>query len=116
MYCGDAAEMGYDHGATRAVASLQVLVPPGEPELHLTVKTDVGEHGSCLYDALTVTVDGAVVGVVCGSGEGEQRMSLAEFEGREVELALVFDTVDDVNNGGQGIWVDRLRLTANGCR
>lgn len=116
LYCGDAAATGYDHGATRAVASTTVLVPPASPNLHLSVKSDVDELGSCLYDALTVLVDGAEVGVVCGSGEGESMFSLAPFEGRSVVLELVFDTVDDVNNRGLGVWVDRLRLTADACR
>jgi hypothetical protein len=53
---------------------------------------------------------------VCGSGEGEETFSLAAFEGREVELALVFDTVDEVDNAGAGLWVDRVRLTAGACR
>jgi len=115
LYCGDAEGAGYDHGATRAQASLKVLVPPVEPRLNLYVKADVAEDGSCIYDALTVLVDGIELGIVCGSGEGEYALSLAGFAGREVEVAFVFDTIDDVNNVGRGIWVDRLRLTAKPC-
>jgi len=116
LYCGDAEGLGYDHGATFATASMRVVVPPVAPELHLVVKSDVGDLGSCVYDALEVHVDDRPVGRVCGSGEGEQRFGLGVAAGREVTLTLVFDTVDDVDNGGLGVWVDRLRITAGPCR
>ncbi len=115
LHCGGAAGAGYDFGVTRASASRRLLVPSGDPELHFVVNMAVASE-SCIYDALTVRVDGAEVGVVCGPGEREEAFSLAAFEGREVELELVFDTVDDIDNVGLGVFVDRLRVTASGCQ
>lgn len=115
LYCGDEAGAGYDHGATRATASVRVAVPPVDPELHLFVRSDVGDLGSCTYDALEILIDDTPVGRVCGSTEGERRLSLAAAAGREATLSLVFDTIDAVDNGGLGVWVDRLRITAGPC-
>ncbi len=115
LHCGGDQDAGYDHGATRASASRRVLVPSGGPELHMVVNMDVSSE-SCIYDALSVFVDGDELGVVCGPGEREQSFSLAAFEGREVELELVFDTVDGIDNTGLGVFVDRLRITASGCQ
>lgn len=116
LYCGDEAESGYDHGATRARAAIRILVPPGDPALAFNTRREVGDAPSCVYDVLRVLADDQEVALVCASGEHETALSLAGFEGREVTLAFELDTVDDVANQGGGVWIDRLVLSASGCR
>ena len=116
LYCGDTPGLSYDHGPTRASASTRFLVPPGTPTIDMMVKAELDEAGSCVYDVLELAIDGVVIGLICGSGEGLQSFSLAAFEGREVELSLVFDTVDGLDNAGRGVWVDDIRVTTAACR
>lgn len=115
LYCGDASEDGYDHGATRARATARVWVPPGEPRLHLVARREVADAPSCVYDVLKVLADEQVIGLICADGVREESFSLAAYAGREIALGLELDTVDGLDNAGAGVWVDRVRVTAPGC-
>jgi hypothetical protein len=84
----------------------------------MAVRSDLDDDGSCLYDALTVTLvplssppgEPIPLGQVCASGQGVQRFAIGPQTGGIFRLELAFDTVDELRNDGAGLWVDDLTL------
>jgi len=117
LYLGNPETLTYDHGPVRAVATRELLVPPGQFTLTMAVRSDFDDDGSCLYDALTVTLvplsprgEPTTLGQVCASGQGVRRFALDVSTGSAWRLELVFDTVDELRNDGAGVWIDDVHL------
>jgi len=111
LYVGKLPDYSYDFGAVRAVASWTVALPTDAAELGLAVRSEVAET-SCSYDALVIVVDGHTLApAVCGPTTGVRRWDVSRWAGTWITLELVFDTVDDRDNGGAGVWVDGIHVT-----
>ncbi|MCC6621196.1 MAG: hypothetical protein IT385_08075 [Deltaproteobacteria bacterium] len=114
LYIGKVPDYSYDFGATRAVASWRVGLPTDAAELGLEVRSEVAES-SCSYDALVVRVDDEALSPgICGPTSGTRRWDVRRWAGSWVVIDLEFDTVDDNDNDGAGIWIDRLHVTPVG--
>lgn len=111
LYLGDLDDHSYDHGATRAEARTTFAVPPEAALLRVSLKADVAET-SCVYDALRIRIaGGSWQTVTCGSAERGFEWPLAQMaEGQEITVELVFETIDDRDNAGGGLWLDAWTL------
>ncbi len=113
LYLGDPDDHSYAHGATRAEARTTFAVPPEVALLRVSLKADVAET-SCVYDALRIRIaGGAWQTVTCGSAlRGFEWPLERKAEGQQVTVELVFETIDDRNNAGGGLWLDAWTLVA----
>ncbi len=117
LYLADPTTGTYDHGPVNAVASREQVLPPGPFTLTMAVRSDFEDDGSCLYDALEVTLvpvsppgEPITLGKICTSGQGVQSFAIDTQAGGLFRLELTFDTVDELRNDGAGVWVDDLVL------
>ncbi len=114
LYCGAIPEYSYDFGATVAVATATVTIPPGQSTLSLWAKTSFEENTSCTYDVLRVRIDDELLSpAVCASLAtwSAQSWDVSTWAGRTVALTFEFDTLDDQANAGMGVWIDAVTLT-----
>ena len=114
LYAGDPKTSTYGKG--KAEAKLPKLWIPvfGNVTLVTHVWMDV-KDGACDKDRIRILAGGAnkVLATSCVSTGGKWVMvsaNLTEFLGLYVTPIIEFDTVDDTNNGGEGVYLDDVSV------
>ncbi len=128
LYYGNPAKNNFDFGASQGVASTPPIAIPftvlGPATLNFNVwfDTEVGNG----YDTLKVTgvqLDGSGAGsvsnlwvkpqgVVLGSWQPITVQLPSTMTGQTMRFDFTFDTVDSVDNTGQGVYLDDINVTA----
>ncbi len=126
LYVGNPKDYTYDHGVGNAVAlSPPVALPAGkEASLKFAFHSLVKEAG-CTFDYLLVQVhdpSGGVttLAVLCDptSAFELKEYDLKTWAGQTVRIGFVFQTVDNVLNDGEGLYIDDFAVVTKpvaGC-
>jgi pyroglutamyl-peptidase len=121
LYLGDPSRGDYDAqgNASRSTATMPtVTLPAGQPatlSFQLYIDTEPGSD----YDTLKALVDGSPIWHKDGPGnEVLQKqwqtisIDLSSHQGQSPLIAFEFDTVDSINNSGEGVFIDEILLTS----
>ena len=112
LYCGNPETYSYDHGKTKAAAT-RTLGVPWNATLSLWFWAEIAEPG-CNFDVLRVRINDVLLEPeVCGVDlrMGREDLVRGHWSGQTVLLTLEFDTVDNIDNAGEGVWIDDLSLS-----
>ena len=120
LYWGNPDTYSYDYEETYSEAIIDdFFVPYGPAVLSFKLFMDVQDTSDdCDFDVLIIEVDDNYVHEECESTFGwkQVHVDLSAFAGRHVKLNFVFDTGDEVDNEGQGVWIDDLVLVRGACQ
>ncbi len=122
LHFGGEDGLGYDNGhRVAAGATLSGVELPEEVklELELWLYLDVEEAPYSDYFTIAVDVEGMRVPIWTRSGSDQQRewfplqLDLTHFSGRVVDIVFIFDSRDELENSGEGVYLDDLVVTGS---
>lgn len=126
LWYGNAETMNYDSGTGNSgTVTLPTVALPGGVEVGMTWDLFLSTEYGTSYDILEVqlTVEGSdQVIVVWDKSKAlyynawfTSGVDLTAFGGKTVELRFAFDTQDEVQNTGLGVFIDNLQLGSASC-
>lgn len=124
LWYGNPETASYDNGvANNGTVTLPVLTLPGGVEASLSLDLFLAVEYGTAYDQLRIEV--AEVGTTqtivvwdkakafVYNGWFSVQVDLTAFAGKQLLVVIVFDTVDELDNGTQGVFIDNLSVTSS---
>ena len=117
LYYGNINKQNFEFGASKGTATLpKITLPATASTLTFWLYMDT-EGGSFDNLIVNLTVNGAKSQAFNKSSSGfptnqwkEVKIDLTAHAGKELQVELLFDTIDSIGNSGKGVFVDDLLI------